>query len=391
MGLGLNSWTDRSNMQRQFGNCDSDAHALDLDRACLAIRQVTRCVRISRLPTIIVAIRAACALNIRGGDDLHSTVPTQPDTATRVRSAIRVIRRTSINSIYAKRIRTAYQKEFETLYKPRIQALITGFQSTGLPVPILSACGRGTQEIRFTQLLRHFLDPHEPHGLGSRLLEAAFEQEVREKGDEPVAWKDAKVWAEVDLGSTTRSNDQAQGNVLDLLVVVGDVAVLLEQKILSAENVVSQRREEDLAERPTMSDMTQLGRYSRAFEQARDRLAPGAQRIVMIFLTPDRTLAKDPQSEWKSISHGDLIRRFLNANREKLSPVARHNLIMFLWDLACGPLGLIHILQAIVPMLDRAMADADKGWLGKYFRWRREDHSELDLIMETLEILQEGT
>lgn len=390
MGLGLNSWTDRSNMQRQFGNCDSDAHALDLDRARLAIRQVTRCVRISRLPTIIVAIRAACALNIRGGDDLHSTVPMQPDTTTRVRSAIRVIRRTSINSIYAKRIRTAYQKEFETLYKPRIQALITGFQSTGLPVPVLSACGRGTQEIRFTQLLRHFLDPHEPHGLGSRLLEAAFAQEVREKGDEPVAWKDAKVRAEVDLGSTIRGGGQAQGNVLDLLVVVGNVAVLLEQKILSAENVVSQERDEDRAERPT-SDMTQLGRYSCAFKQARDRLAPSAQRIVMIFLTPDGALAKDPKSEWKSITHGDLIRRFLNADRKELSSVARHNLVMFLWDLACGPLGLIHRLRAIVPMLDRAMADADKGRLGQYFRLRRENYGELDLIMETLKILQEET
>jgi hypothetical protein len=377
-------------MRRQFGNCDSDAHALDLDRARLAIRQVAHCVRISRLPTTIVAIRAAGALKMRGGDDLHLTVPTQPDTTKRVRDAIRVIRRTSINSIYAKRIRAAYEKEFEALYKPRIHALVTGFRSTGLPVPVLSACGRGTQEIRFTQLLRHFLDPHEPHGLGTRLLEVAFAEEVRERGDEPVAWETAEVRAEVDLGSTTRSSGQPQGNALDLLVVAGDVAVLLEQKILSAENVVSQGREEDRAERPTMSDIAQLGRYSRAFKQTRDRLAPGAQRIVMIFLTPERALAKDPQSEWKSISHGDLIRRFLNADREKLSPVARHNLVTFLWDLTCGPLGLTHRLRAIVPMLERVVADADKGRLGQYFRWRRENHAELDLIMETLEILQEG-
>ncbi len=377
-------------MRRQIGNCDSDAHPLDLDRARLAIRQVAHCVRINRLPTTIAAIRAAGASKMRGRDDLHSPAPTQPATTKRIRDAIRVIRRTSINSIYAKRIRAAYEKEFKALYRPRIHALVTGFRSTGLPVPVLSACGRGTQEIRFTQLLRHFLDPHEPHGLGSRLLEAAFAEEIRERGDEPVAWKDAEVRAEVDLGSTTGSSGQLQGNVLDLLVVAGDLAVLLEQKILSAENVFSQGREEAREEQPTVNDITQLERYSRAFNRTRNRLAPGAQRIVMIFLTPKRALAKDPQSEWKSISHADLIRRFLNVDRAKLSLVARHNLVTFLWDLTCGPLGLTHRLREIVSMLGRVEADADKGRLGEYFRWRRENHGELDLIMETLDLLQEG-
>lgn len=379
-------------MRRQFENCDSNAHVRNLDRARLAIRQVARCVRISRIPTIIVAIRVACALKIRGCDDLHSTVPTRPDTTKRgVRGTILKIRRTSINSFYAKRIRAAYQKEFETLHKPRIKALIKGFQSAGLPVPVLSVCGRGTQEIRFTQLLRYFLDPHEPHGLGSRLLEVAFAEEVRKVGSEPVAWKDARVQAEIDLGPTIRSGGQAQGNVLDLLVVVGDLAILLEQKILSAESVGSQEQEEALTERPTERDMTQLGGYSCAFKKARDRLAPDAQRIVKIFLTPDRTPAKDAQSEWKSISHEDLIRRFLTANRKELSSVARHNLVMFLWDLLCGPMGLTHQLRALVPMLQQVMANADNGRLEQYLRWRRENHGELDLIMDTLKILQEET
>ena len=40
----------------------------------------------------------------------------------------------------------------------------------GMPLPVLSICGRGTQEIRYSKSLGYYLDGSKSHGLGSRYL-----------------------------------------------------------------------------------------------------------------------------------------------------------------------------------------------------------------------------
>ena len=40
----------------------------------------------------------------------------------------------------------------------------------GIPLPVLSICGRGTREIRFTKYFAYYLDQFNPHGLGPSYL-----------------------------------------------------------------------------------------------------------------------------------------------------------------------------------------------------------------------------
>ena len=210
----------------------------------------------------------------RATDESRPMSVGSSDRVPCLRRAIREIRRKSISSRYARRIRAAYRREYEVRHAATISALVRGYCETGLPVPFLSVCGRGTQEIRFTKLLRYFLDPREPHGLGYRLLEAGFGKLVREVDDKPVEWSAATVAAEVDLGNIEGSAGEQQGNKLDLLVVAGDVAVLLEQKILSAEDVGRPVQDEVGSEGAAKTFMTQLARYADAFEKGRYRFHP---------------------------------------------------------------------------------------------------------------------
>lgn len=140
----------------------------DAKRAHIAMRQVIRCVRLRRLPLTIAAIRSASVARLRMSNEANAVTAVPPNRVKRLQNAIRSIRRASIATRYAGRIRNAYRKEYEDHHKRKIRELVNGYRSDGLPVPFLSVCDRGTQEIRFTKLLRHFLDPSEPHGLVSR-------------------------------------------------------------------------------------------------------------------------------------------------------------------------------------------------------------------------------
>jgi hypothetical protein len=323
-------------------------------------------------------------------NEANAVTAVPPNRVKRLQNAIRSIRRASIATRYAGRIRNAYRKEYEDHHKRKIRELVNGYRSDGLPVPFLSVCDRGTQEIRFTKLLRHFLDPSEPHGLGSRLLEAGFGDLVREARGYSIDWAKVHVWAEVVLGETVTLNGKPQGNRLDILVVVRDVAILLEQKILSAEDVVFQAQDGREPQQAIEGVDTQLKRYSDAFESSRGRLAPGANYVIKVFLTPAGWSAKDTGGGWRSMSHGELISRFMKIDQSGLAPVARHNLFMLLWDLACGPLELTEYLRAVVPVLEHMDEEAEMGEFGPYLNWRRETDDELFLFMQMLDFLQEG-
>lgn len=64
----------------------------------------------------------------------------------------------------AARIRKAGLEDFETRELPRFKRLREALSGAGLPLAALSICGFGTAEVRYTQLLRYFLDPQGQHG-----------------------------------------------------------------------------------------------------------------------------------------------------------------------------------------------------------------------------------
>lgn len=361
----------------------------DSTRAVSVIREVARTARLERLPVTIDRIRNARKPSRQFHETIATRAASSDPVATRARDAIRGIREVSLSSWFARRINDAYRREYETKHRAQMVALAEGARSSGLPVPVLSACGRGTAEIRFTQLLRYFLDPRQPHGLSHRLLDAAFGEMIFERRayDEDF-WQHAEVRAEVDLGFTRRPDGRLHSNHLDLLVTTSDVAVLIEQKILSSENTASVGpAEEGQLER---EQVRQLAEYSEAFETSRARLAPNARHVFKMYLTPrGRTSLHSP--DWIPLSHMDLILRFLALDVQQVSPVARHNLVAFLWDLACGPLELADELHGMLPDLERAIGSADRGCMGPYLNWRHRGGGSLSLLMEVLQLLQEGS
>ncbi len=60
---------------------------------------------------------------------------------------------------------------------PLAERLLKAFEE-GIPVPVLTVCGRGTREIRFTSYLAYFLDPGNRHGLGTLFVETVLRPET---------------------------------------------------------------------------------------------------------------------------------------------------------------------------------------------------------------------
>ena len=76
----------------------------------------------------------------------------------------------------AKRLRDRTLRDFLANELPRFQRLNETLEKKwGLPVPTLSVCGSGTEEIRFTKLLGWHLDCRNPHGLQGLLGRALGE------------------------------------------------------------------------------------------------------------------------------------------------------------------------------------------------------------------------
>jgi hypothetical protein len=205
------------------------------------------------------------------------------------------------------------------------ERLVAGIRETGLPVPVLSVCGHGTAEVRFTKLLRHYLDPLASHGLGTRCLRAIF-------GDD-VGHVDARVEAEVELGIVVHGDVQ-RDCYLDLLVLTPNEAILVEQKLFAAEAV-------DLA---SGERMTQLARYSRAFDLS---FPAYGGRCRKYFLTPTGKSPSDDTS-WQAVSHADWVNGLAAVlDDPELSPTARFNLLSLIWELLVGPLAMDERLPAL--------------------------------------------
>ena len=290
-------------------------------------------------------------MNSRSAMDIVIT-----DEVRRIRDAADRIRRstqrdevaaTAALSRCVAQVRNAALRTFETIDKPRWRRFVEASGGGGLPLAALSVCGRGTREIRYTQLLGYFLDPRKPHGLGSKVMRAVLSPELA--NPDTVAFDHAVVIPEHGLGEVVVESRRF-GSTVDLFIQAGGVYVLIEQKIGSVEG----------ADKGAGS---QLAKYARTVLQHHPQIEEA--NSLWLYLTPHRTPPRDGAAsggfpQWRAVSHSDWFRRIAAVlDGPGLSRVARHNLCCLLWDLMMGPLAVdedkLEVLRSYaVKALDRS-------------------------------------
>ena len=245
-----------------------------------------------------------------------------------IRTAVRPRRTGSLTGAIAQ-IRDAVMRSF-VRQRPRYSRFLRALEHTGVPLGALSVCGRGTREIRYTQLLAYFLSPIEPHGLGAKVLECIFDPELRAAGitDINPSWRNSKVEAESSLGPLhIGDGDEVRYSTIDLLVTTPSLVILIEHKINSAEQGSV-----------SSGEISQLRRYSQAF----DRNFPSLKnrKRLKLYMTPDGRAPKEAL-EWRPLPHRCIVTRLITLLRDAdMTETARHNLRSFLWDLVCGPVAV---------------------------------------------------
>lgn len=190
----------------------------------------------------------------------------------------------------------------------------------GIPLPVLSICGKGTQEVRFTKYLAYFLDPNKPHGLGSAFIKKVFSKEIKSLGIDEDTINNAVVDSEVIIG-ICKGDLKDPSCQCDIVIELDKLFIFIEQKIKSAQSPHKDTK------------FSQLSRYTQAID---NNLKYNSYQQIKIYLTPQN---KQPENEdWKPLSHTELIEHGLAILKDnKLTQTARQNFIRFLMDIATGP------------------------------------------------------
>lgn len=340
----------------------SSARQDSLKRQESAIGGIKRVVRRQiYLPRVIRAIRTIKSRARETGPALRTDEGVE-ERFRRLKCSIESIRVQHGRDrlpITVSRIRTALTRNFELKTKSRYELLLNALQGGGLPLASLSICGCGTHEIRYTQLLRYFLDPKEPHGLKAGVLMAVIAPELREAGrtSKDIDWKRASIEAEFSLGNA-RAGGRELGCTVDLFLRLGSFVVMIENKIGSPEAGVV-----------NAGEVSQLRRYSTAFTNNFPELS--GKYILKIFLTPEGRSPKEDLG-WVPLSYHEVISRTAKLLSDtSLSRIARHNLCCFLWDLLSGPLSLDEtVREHLSVLITNAVEDTQKHLRLK--RWCRE-------------------
>lgn len=214
------------------------------------------------------------------------------------------------------KINEAYHRDWE---RDRLEFAQNFLARTwaGIPLPVLSICGRGTQEIRYSKYLGYFFDGSKSHGLGNRYLDEV----IRMITDETIDTYQAAVESEKWIGKI-----QGKSGLVDCtcdnVITCRDHVIFIEQKIHSSESV--NLRSED----------KQLTRYDKAIEANEEYQH---KKHIKIYLTPTGRRTSD-MGDWKEFSHINLVTAGLRVlSNGGISGVARENLKRFLLDLLIGP------------------------------------------------------
>jgi len=219
-------------------------------------------------------------------------------------------------------IRTAFIKNWRTENISFLKRLNTQIDiNEGIPLPVLSICGKGTQEIRYTKYLSYLIDPRKKHGLANHLLHTFFDPECRKEGL-PSTWSyNCIVTPEINLGEISGSSRLISSSG-DIGIEGNDYFILIEQKLLS-----------DESDHPD-SNLSQLERYDKAVS-GNNRF--NQKKLVKIYLTPLK-VTHQIKNGWINLTHNELIDRGIELLKSSvISRVGRENLLRLLVDLAVGP------------------------------------------------------
>lgn len=239
----------------------------------------------------------------------------------------------------------------------------------GVPTPVLSICGRGTREIRWTKYLSYYLNPNARHGLGDRLAIALLDRHLGSQLGAIGTYQVKCVEDEVYIGSVQGNGSEA-ACFCDIVIFTDRFNVFVEQKILSGESNSSS------------IELGQLERYSRAIKTNK---AFSSLQNYKLYLTPTGVLPHKVK-DWIPIKHSDVIKcgkKLLSCS--ELSSVARGNLYRFLIDLATGPYQVDEDLDKLLEMADILIKDGFNLNAFVQYRKLRNRHSDfIGLIGEGL-------
>lgn len=243
-------------------------------------------------------------------------------------------------------IREAYNRDWERSRLSQAKRLLTVLPN-GVPVAVLSVCGHGTAETRYTKYLAYMLDYRRPHGLGTRYLDSllAMMRVSSRLLPEDLDTAKSRVYAEQLIGTSAAKDGGRVSCDCDVVVEFPCHVLFIEQKINSSESPNPR------------SDDSQLQRYDSAIS-TNSRYADMGK--IRVYLTPE---GRQPASSdaWIPLSHNDLAEAGLSTLRDPaLSVAARENLKRFIVDVLSGPYGRAEDeVAGILELAHAATADSD--------------------------------
>ncbi len=214
------------------------------------------------------------------------------------------------------KINTAFHIEWKKSKLEKVQNFLSRTWA-GLPLPVLSICGRGTQEIRFSKYLGYFLDGSKAHGLGYRYLNELLNFVTGEK----IETFECKVESEKFIGKI-KQDDKLTNCICDNVITCENHIIVIEQKIKSGES-----------DNPNNGEK-QLVRYDKAILENPEF---SGKKIIRIYLSPTGKYGAG-LVVWNSLSHDDLVEIGLKVlHKGGISEAARENLKRLLIDFLLGP------------------------------------------------------
>ncbi len=220
-------------------------------------------------------------------------------------------------------IKNKFEETWEAEHIPKAGKISNAIDS-GISTPVLTVCGKGTREIRYTKYLSYYLDPNNLHGLGEDFLKSTIDPIIKDNYENlELDYKSKiKVTPEAYIGKYTSEIGLEIGCTCDIVIESFGFAIFIEQKLLSSEDY------------NTSADVRQLKRYTQVINE---NIKYKNKNKIKIFLTPKGKDAKR-SDDWISLSHMDLIGNSIKYLLENnLNNTSKENLKSLLIDLVLGP------------------------------------------------------
>ena len=333
---------------------------LGLFRICGSVRGGNLITDITRLGEAIKRIRETAMSNASSAE-----IPRLRAAIDNIRDVISSHSNVDTLSYSIKSIRDALLANWEKEHLPEIHRFRNSV-AQGIPIPVLSICGKGTQEIRWTKYLSYFLNPVAKHGLGDRLVRAIIDGRMGKLISPLGPYRVKNVDNEVYIGKI-----QGDGCRCDIVIETDQFTLFIEQKIFSGEGNSSE------------SGLGQLDKYTKVISESEKY---NSLPCYKIYLTPNGVVPPKNIHDWIPMRHSDIVKCGIELLREgKLGQVAWSNLYRLLIDLAMGPVDQIEEeLDELIQLADKLVANGFE--LNLFARYRRL----MDQNSAFIQIIREG-